>query len=402
MGVGVYENNFNGVGGTFIIDQEYFSEDNYEEYVEKLADSLGVIAWEDDEGESYSFVLKDGSESASIYGDRIKAFAAGILAVDGTHIPIYEIWAQDGAEDEFREIKEILTLRGAGFSCSLNLREDRFDLDREFISICFDDYFEIGIRSWETDYIVAVAPRLSLDETLQSDIDIVSTYKRSPSKFKEEIEKMGEILLELARASLLENGHEAWFKTSGYTSSRYTDLDSKREDLASHIKKLQAEYVELKNKVFKDQAYAQERFLEEREEIAQFCSEDLNEGLDVRVPFYEATRDSYLLYSAREEKFVASLKLDVSELIPSLTKESAVTPDGYSGEIYPITGIAGLEVVKALIKNEARKPEHLASKAVFIPADEWVNITKSDILIGDDESEVKEVLFEHRARKMKM
>lgn len=401
MGVGVYENKFNGVGGTFIIDQEHFSEDSYEECVEKLADSLGVTAWEDDEGESYSFVLKDGRESSSIYGDRIKAFAAGILAADGTHIPIYEMWAQDGAEDEFREIKEILTLRGAGLLCSLNLREDPFDLDREFVSICSDDYFEIGIRSWETDYIVAVAPRLSLDETLQSDLDIVSTYKRSPSKFKEEIDKMGEILLELARASLLENGHEARFKTSGYTSSRYTDLDSKKEGLVDHIQKLQTEYVELKNKVFNDDVYAQERFFEEREELALCCSESLDE-FDVRVPFYEAMRDSYILYSARKKKFVASLKLDVSELIPSLTKESAVTPDGYSGEIYPITGMAGLEVAKALIKNEARKPEHLAFKAVFIPADEWVNITKSDILIGDDESEVKEVLFEHRARKMKM
>lgn len=404
MGVGVFEEKFDGFGGTFIIDQTYFDDEKYKEYIEECAENNMVYAIQEEDSDEWVFITADGTKSEKAFKSEIDALIAGLDTTNDVVVP-QDMWAEDSAINEFEEIATTLVLRDIGFSVEPRNKGvmSGMDLDKEIGAISSDDLFQIGIRSWETDYVIAVAPTSRLHEAIEDDRELISRYKRAPTAFKEEVEKIAGILMDIARAELFKGGHQARYKTSGYTTSRYSDLDGV-ENIDAHIEGLRDAYRKAIKRTFRDPEYLKERVFEERLEIAAFAYENKGDGMKVKIPFYNSTRDSFLLYCPFEQRMVASLKLDAELDREALKTEPDTGFDDDGHAIHPVTGDVALDVVKALIKNDERKPEHMRFNSVFVPVDEWVGITCEDVVAFDEGSpEEGDVLFEHKAptRKVK-
>lgn len=222
MGVGVYENKFDGFGGTFIVASSYFDEDAYEKYISDLASNLDVEVFEKDGNFYYK---TDGLISLSEFDNKISALERGIKH-KGEFLMTYESWAEQSSQDEYHDVRDFIeeSLKDIEFVSCIE-RDAWMDMEGRFNLICGNDYFEVGVMEWETDYVIGVAPTEKLNDILESEEEIRAEFSKNPDDFREQMRNLGEDIKTLARASLFENGFKARYKTSGYTSSTYEDLD---------------------------------------------------------------------------------------------------------------------------------------------------------------------------------
>lgn len=244
MGVGVFESDFDKTGGTFIIDQSYFDEDAYMEDLRSLAEDLKIKILPFQENGLFS-----DEKGHLIYQSEREALESEIELKGGIY-QSFDQWSQQSSIDEWNNIKGTIC---SAISDSPADCDDYMDADKNFSLICEKDIFQVGIRSWETNYIIGVVPAAGLYNMLQDDLEIFAEYGIEPEEFRERVRDLSQRILFIARAALFENGIQARYKTSGYTAGRYSDLDQIK-DISSEINQKREELTELMDQFFKPEA----------------------------------------------------------------------------------------------------------------------------------------------------
>src|SRR5690554_3386297 len=126
MGVGVYENNFNEKGSTFIVD--------------------GVIY---DMDEAYEQHMKEMGEEDALDEDTFLQVAYEDRYNDIVHV------LDEGARKFFTEVQSHLEKSGGELPELGAPYYARADFNNEFRCIYdYNDEIQVGVRQWETDYVV--------------------------------------------------------------------------------------------------------------------------------------------------------------------------------------------------------------------------------------------------------
>lgn len=244
MGVGVFESDFDKTGGTFIIDQSYFDEDAYMENLRSLAEDLKIKILPFQENGLFS-----DERGHLIYQSEREALESEIELKGGIY-QSFNQWSQQSSIDEWNDIKATICSALSGSPVDDN---DYMDADKNFSLVCERGLFQVGIRSWETDYIIGVAPAAGLYNTFQDDLEIFTEYGVEPEEFRERVGDISERILFIARAALFKNAIQARYRTSGYTTGRYNDLDQIK-NISSEINQKKEELTELMDQIFKPEA----------------------------------------------------------------------------------------------------------------------------------------------------
>lgn len=213
MGVGVYHNDFNGSGSTFLVSGTLATQEEYEAYVEDLRSN-------DPDEEPMS----------------------------------YEAWCTQEAENEWENLNSILL--EVGRELGMDLCTDREDatFGDDFLLRFSEGPVEAGIRSWQHDHVIgagAAAPKyaditaqdiVGNPEAYAADTLRVDTYGMIASAFAERACAFSEDVLTYIRLRLMQSGFDCRFRTSGYTSKAYTrpddfeaELQPLRERVSQHI-----------------------------------------------------------------------------------------------------------------------------------------------------------------------
>lgn len=189
MGVGVYDSDFNGTGETFIVSPDFYNtQEDYEAYCNDFSED-------------------EGDEPLN-----------------------FEDWAQQNHDDFYENlrysIKSALEHMGSAFHLANPRDLESFGADRQFTLLFRGLELDVGIRGWETDYVIGVAPTRGYVRAMISDGE----------DFAGECEREFECSLESLRngyasavaaltntliQTLLRDGYDCRFKTSGYTTSSY-------------------------------------------------------------------------------------------------------------------------------------------------------------------------------------
>lgn len=208
MGVGVFSDDFDGTGDTFIVRMPYTSEEEFR----SLQESGEVDAETDFE-----------TFSKAEYDDENLMLIEAIERVGGDlGLDVCK------RKNEWHFHPEYATSK---------------NLDDDFVTVISDDFLAAGWRSWETDLIVGIgAPKSEYGRITEKD------YEESVKEFGAPPEKVAKIYNEMKDAAfkftlnrLLGEGFECAFKTSGYTSSNYVMEECDMDDLAATVKQLHAQ-----------------------------------------------------------------------------------------------------------------------------------------------------------------
>lgn len=189
MGVGVYDSDFNGTGETFIVSPDFYNtQEDYEAYCNDFSE---------DEGDE----------------------------------PLdFQDWATQNDEDFYENlkysIKSALDGIGSGFHMSEPRSRSRFGADSDFALAFQGRELDIGIRGWETDYVVGVAPtrehvRSQMEAGEQYDGECENEFDCSLESLREQYTSAVDALTNTLIQTLLRDGYDCRFKTSGYTTSSY-------------------------------------------------------------------------------------------------------------------------------------------------------------------------------------
>lgn len=213
MGVGVYSNDFDGTGGTFIVNAPNLTDADYVEYVTDCQSS-------------------------------------GIEPVN------HDDWMQDAYDDENSFLIE--TIEAVGRSLGLTVLErngylPRYpskNFDDNFISVIDDTVITAGWRSWESDLIVGVAVDKSLRapfaEPNAHEIELFDQFGRYPDAITRCATELSSAVQRYLLLSCLQNGLDCSFRTSAWTTSPYSIApDEIAVELASLPSKIKAHYLEL-------------------------------------------------------------------------------------------------------------------------------------------------------------
>jgi hypothetical protein len=193
MGVGVYESDFDGTGETFIVSPDFYNTpEDYEAYCKDF---------EGDEGDE----------------------------------PLdFETWAQQNYDD-FDEnlkwsIKSALDHVGKGFHEPRPRDRERFGADGDFSLLFRGHDLDVGVRGWETDAIVGVAPtrehvRRMIEVGEEYDGECEAEFECSLEALRETYAGAVSSLTEMAIQALVRDGFDCRYRTSGYTSGGYLKDD---------------------------------------------------------------------------------------------------------------------------------------------------------------------------------
>ncbi|KAF1703000.1 hypothetical protein [Pseudoxanthomonas kaohsiungensis] len=196
MGYGVYSDTFNGTGGTFLVSGTLCTDEDYQAYV---AD----------------FDTSDGDTPMN-----------------------YETWCHVEAQDEYSNLLEAIRQAGEDLGLEVNredFRDARAGFDSEFRSLIEAGPVQLGLRGWQHDYVVgagAVKDSRGYDSpndmVAEPDSYVQDQLKegRVASEYAERAKRLSEDLQAYVRLELQENGFECRYRTSGYTSDRYTPPDN--------------------------------------------------------------------------------------------------------------------------------------------------------------------------------
>jgi hypothetical protein len=205
MGVGNYRDNFHGTGATIAVDGPLGTDEDYEAYVKDFG----------------------GAE-------------------DDTPMP-RDAWSQDEYDQANEDLIHVVrsALADVGFQPAGTGRfgSGRCDFDNEFVSIAEGDVLEVGWRSWQHDFVVAVGPNSSFSsyaEHPQSYAgEIISERGMPPQAFKDAYDALVVETEEYLRLSLLKAGLKTTRPTTSYTSSSDAlppDAGERIEALAKSLK----------------------------------------------------------------------------------------------------------------------------------------------------------------------
>lgn len=262
MGVGVYHSDFQGTGGVILVDGPIGTDEDYQGYVEEME--------------------KDGEEPV----DR-------------------ETWEQQEVDDFEDNLKHtvVSALQKLGFDPSGS--RERASFDSDFVSLADRACFEGGYRSWQHDYVVAVAgnPRRIPEE---EGLDFVVEHGRTREAWQAMYDSTLADLLRYVRISLQEEHIDCKVRTSGYTTS----MSPKEENPLAVLESLRASLVERLKGLDLDRELAlKDATREERVAIVAACEDAYSDsdefpgvGGDVNpvVPVYDPEHDSITLFSPFE------------------------------------------------------------------------------------------------------
>lgn len=257
MGVGVFSDDFQETGSTFIVSGEYVSESDHNEYLDGLATDNEIIV-DQCEDESWNFRHSkdplpekgDSYWSVGQHDQRKDALDAAFEKYD-IYAPSYETWSQEQYDDFNSNFIAIVKRAGTELGLGISQYSDlhtrkvtRASFDSDFCEILNDpikNMFSVGWRSWEHDFVIGIGASESTNfgssyswQDLLSKPDnqyfapeIIIYSGKSPTRFGDDYQKMITAVEEYIRLSLMKDGIECSFKTSGYTTGSYELPDAK-------------------------------------------------------------------------------------------------------------------------------------------------------------------------------
>lgn len=337
MGVGVYTSDFDGTGGCILVDGPLPSEADHAAYVKEMEN--------------------DGDE-----------------ALD------FDAWAQDEVDGSYDYLKESLVSAARKLGFDLAGRDDRAEFDREFVAIADGGPLEIGLRSWEHDYVVGVAavPRRMPE---MDGLDFVYEKGRTEEAWRAIYDKASEDLRTYLRISLQQDGHDVKVRTSGYTTS----AAEKSADPEGDLERLRVSIVEAVKALELDPELAlKDADRAGRVAIVSACEDAYGDGfpgvkgeISPVVPVYDPEHDSITLFSPYEVGPAAQM------MVPESLRG---TVDAFEGDdaLFPIP------------RNEATegwfKSYRTRGMTLMVDAAEFAEGARRDCVVAwNDEPEIVEV-----------
>jgi hypothetical protein len=364
MGVGVYSSTFNGTGGTFIVDMTPGGEEEYQQYLRDNGpeDLPSFEEWRKD----YS----DGDEAGE---DEYKEF---LVELTEESCLSFELWQQDQVDAlvEGMEATVHYAARQLGMDpvFSRGGRYDRASFDSEFVSAATSRYVEIGWRSWQDDFIVGIAgdsdARNWIEDPEGYAEEIIDNTGLAPSKFAEIYGSLADAVQDYVRLSLMRDGHDCRFKTSGYTSSSYQEPE---EGYDAPLEKLREKIVSLQAQIpnsFRDGVILATSA--EREEIARAIYND-NANIPAFIPLYDPERAEMRIYCPDRRKFVHQdlMPPEFEEAMQSFIAEHAASTDFLA---IPRTE----ELAEAWKSLQTRFPDEFV-----VSAQEWAEVSGDELKV---------------------
>jgi hypothetical protein len=363
MGVGVYSSNFNGSGGTFVVDGIVGGEDEYRKYVlENIpADVLTLEQWRTD-------IADDPDADEDDYKDYLYELAEE----DSLDL---NTWQQD-QDDAFVEDFEHTILSAArelGMSGegSRDGRYDRARFDTDFVSMATGRYIDIGWRSWEHDMIVGIAGSSMTHEwACDPEVfagEILDNTGLSSSRFSQIYGGLSEAVQAYVRLSLMRDGKECSYKTSGYTTSVYEapeeGFDAALEALRGKIRELQKSIPES----FHDGIVTASQC--EREEIVHaVASGGVNFDTPIVLPLYDPEQGKMVLYSNDRKRFITTEELP-SGFIDAVQDMIAASGNSDDFIALPLSD----DLSEAWSDLQSQHPDHF-----IVSMDEWIGVVGGD------------------------
>lgn len=381
MGVGVYTSNFNGSGGTFIVDGLVGGEDEYKKYVLENVpdDALSLEQWRTD-------IVDDPEADEDEYKDYLIELAED--EVEG-----FEAWQMDQDRALLEDIEGTIqnAARELGMTPEFLFsgQYQRADFDNEFVLSASGRLVDFGWRSWQHDIIVGVGgSSLTREWAGQAEAfagEIIDNTGLAPSRFEKAYSALSEATQTYVRLRLMQDGHECSYRTSGYTTSVYKapeeGFDAALEALKEEITKLSAAIPA----DYKDGILLAD--MSERAEIVKALTDGVNSETLFVVPLYDCENGNVDLYEVEHGSFHK-----VIDLPPAFAEamEAAIADNAGSDDLLALPMSDDLlEAWKAL---QSAYPE------IFIAsAEEWLHAINGDPVItrenGDgDEFEANIIL----------
>lgn len=199
MGYGVYDSDFDGTGGTFLVSGPIPTEEGYAAYV---ADCRS-----------------DGDE------------------------PLPEdAWREQECEDFESDLDD--ALRGAVSDIGLTLAKrtrgsyPRAGFDEDFTLRAEGDQVAVGLRQWQHDYVIGVAASARMAEALADPEGEAATFLetgRLPEAYKAIYDGARDAVQDYVRLRMMQDGFECRFRTSGYTSGTYEKPEDMKAAMAEAL-----------------------------------------------------------------------------------------------------------------------------------------------------------------------
>lgn len=181
MGVGVFEDNFGGTGGTFIVSPPLVSEDDY-----RAALAAANLEW--DMG--------------------------------------FEAFAEAEASNSFDFLCEVLLDAAKSVGGRGARGRESAGFCRDFLAVARGRDWEVGVRSWQHDFIVGFGPSQEVHTYLADpewyEREIRDGWALSRSRFCDSRRARIAAVGEYARLACQLAGLECRFRASGYTSGKYS------------------------------------------------------------------------------------------------------------------------------------------------------------------------------------
>lgn len=363
MGVGVYSSNFNGSGGTFVVDGIVGGEEEYRKYVLENVpeDALSLDQWRTD-------VADDPDADEDDYKDYLYELAEE----DSLDL---ETWQRDQDEALIEDFEQTIAMaaRELGMSVegSRNGRYERARFDTDFVSMATSRYIDIGWRSWEHDMIVGVAGSVMTHEWAGDPEvfagEIFDNTGLSAARFSQIHGELSEAVQTYVRLSLMRDGKECSYKTSGYTTSVYTapeeGYDAALETLRGEIRELERSIP----KSFHDGILLARR--DEREEIVHaLVSGEVNFDTPIVIPLYDPEQESLVLYSNDRKRFIATEELP-SAFIDAMRDTISASEGSEDFVAVPMND----DLTEAWADLQSRHPDHF-----IVSMEEWIGVVGGD------------------------
>ena len=301
MGVGTYGNDYSGAGRSIIVDYTPGSDEDHAAHVrERGSEAMDRVEYDQHE-----------------YDQANENLLVVVSAV-------------------CKEIGLVSTLRGRFGQAGV-----RFD--RDVVGIAAGDVFEVGWRSWENDFIVAIGPASDdlRDFIASGGKDglpyVVEEMGRGPAHLMADYAETLDAFEKLLRLSLLSNGFGTRVKTSSYTSrsdEAPADIDERIPGLVDEvrigIRKLSRSADEALRALSTD----------ERLEVAKVVIDDPEWNGErpprILVPVYHVDEDAVALWDPSDYGGGAMVStkypVELRDLLKSLPSVGGLAPVPHSAE----------------------------------------------------------------------
>jgi hypothetical protein len=364
MGVGVYSSNFNGTGGTFILDGLVGGEEEYGKYVKENVSA---------DAPSYEEWHRTYAEYPDATEDDYEEWLQENHAEDSVS---FETWQEDQVSSHVDAFEQTIrtAAREMAFEPIGNYRGrySRASFDDDFVIAASGRFIEIGWRSWEHDYIIGVGgDSTGLQWAADPDGcagEIIDETGLAPSTFAKIYGSLTDAIQDYVRLSLMRDGHECRFRTSGYTSGIY-EAPAMGFDAALDL--LRNEIVDLQQRIpvsFRDGVV--NASADEREEIVRSVVMGKT-NTPALVPLFDPEAGEMRIYRPDRRRFV-----DRDTLPPDFAGyvEAAAALGGGSGDFIEVPRSGDLAEAWAALQS--RYPDEL-----IVSAQEWVDAYGEDLLV---------------------